>query len=57
MFTWEIIELFANDSNSEKAYTIKAKGDYGTFFHGHFDTIDQALEAMQKLRDEVKSGL
>ena len=55
MFAWETIELFVKDSESKYPYAVKASGDNEAFYYGEHASIDEALEAMQKLRDEVKS--
>lgn len=55
MFVWEIIELFMTDTESKHPYAVKASGDNGAFYYGEHHTIDEALEAIQELRDEVKS--
>jgi len=55
MFAWKTIELFASDL--PHPYTIKATGDKESFYLAVYDSIDEALEAMQLLQDEVKNGL
>jgi hypothetical protein len=55
IFAWETIELFVKDSESKYPYAVKATGDNGALFYGEHGSIDEALEAMQKLRDEVKA--
>ena len=57
MFAWEVIELFMTNAESKHPYAVKATGDNESFYYGEHNTIDEALETMQQLRDEVKSGL
>jgi len=54
LFAWKTVTLFVDENNSNNPYGIKAEGDNEAVFLRVYATIDEALEASNELRDELK---